>query len=266
VNPRHVLIGLSAACLLGALAAPAFADQAELSDGDAAAVVDLAERVPPRWMNDITDDWPLTPARWRRRMPPECRTRGGYRDHCQGPRLVPEPHGVAAERARRLGLGHRATALVVMHQRPFAEWMDAVDRLDADGSLTFPVLEGRLGRGFGRTRTGSLSHRRHWGVDIAAPEGSDIRAARDGLVMYSDNELTGYGNVVILLHAEGFSTFYAHCRRTHVFAGQWVERGQRIAEVGMTGFAPAPHLHFEWRQRGWARDPTPRFRSRITGE
>jgi len=104
-----------------------------------------------------------------------------------------------------------------------------------------------------------MRHRRHFGVDIGADEGEPIVAARGGLVMYSDNELTGYGNVVILLHREGFSTMYAHCRATHVFAGQHVSRGDVIGEVGHTGFAPAPHLHFEWRQRGWARDPVPRF-------
>ncbi|MBX3269976.1 MAG: M23 family metallopeptidase [Sandaracinaceae bacterium] len=230
---------------------------------DGAVIVDLAERVPAHWREDTTVDWPLTPERWRRRMPPQCRTRGGYREHCQGARLVPRPHGAAAERARRLGLGHRATVLQLMHARPFAEWLDAVAGLDPDPSLTFPVPDGHLGRGFGRTRRGALADRRHWGVDIGAPEGAPIVAARGGLVAYADNELTGYGNVVMLLHQGGFTTFYAHCRRVLVFAGQRVERGQPIAEVGHTGFAPAPHLHFEWRQRGWARDPAPQFRRRT---
>ncbi len=240
-----------------ALVAPVSADP-----DDEEVIVDLATRVPPRWLTDVTADWPLTPERWRRRMPAECQTRGGYRDHCQGERLIAEPHGPEAELARRLGLGQRATALQLMHHRPFDEWMDAVADLEPDGSLTFPVLAGHLGRGFGRTRTGSMSHRRHWGVDIGAPEGSPILAAREGLVVYADNGLTGYGNVVMLLHHEGFSTFYAHCRRVTVFAGQRVSRGETIAEVGHTGFAPAPHLHFEWRQRGWARDPAPHFRPR----
>ncbi len=239
------------------LATPALADPT-----DDAPIVDLAERVPERWLEDTTEDWPLTPERWRRRMPPECRTRGGYRDHCQGERLIPRPHGPAAALARRLGLGHRATAMQLMHARPFDEWLAAVARLDPDESLTFPVANGHLGRGFGRTRTGSMRDRRHWGVDIGAPEGSPIVASRGGLVAYADNGLTGFGNAVLVLHFEGFTTFYAHCRRVLVFPGQRVERGQTIAEVGHTGFAPAPHLHFEWRQRGWARDPVPHFRPR----
>lgn len=242
---------------LALVAAPALADG---PSQPAPAVVNLAARVPARWLDDASDALPLTPERWRRRMPARCRTRGGYRRFCQGERLVPTPHGPAAALARRLGLGQRATALQLMHDRPFPEWLAAVASADADESLLFPVPDGHLGRGFGRTRTGAMRHRRHFGVDIGAPEATPIVASRGGLVAYSDNELIGYGNVVIVLHRDGFTTMYAHCRATHVFAGQRVERGQRIAEVGMTGFAPAPHLHFEWRQRGWARDPVALFR------
>jgi len=255
---KRALIGLPAALVFAfALVSPVAADP-----DDDEVVVDLTTRVPPRWLTDMTADWPLTPERWRRRMPRECQTRGGYRDHCQGERLIAEPHGPEADLARRLALGQRATALHLMHHRPFDEWMDAVADLEPDESLTFPVANGHLGRGFGRTRTGSMSHRRHWGVDIGAEEGAPILAAREGLVVYADNGLTGYGNVVMLLHYEGFTTFYAHCRRITVFAGQRVARGAPIAEVGNTGFAPAPHLHFEWRQRGWPRDPVSHFRRR----
>lgn len=219
----------------------------------------LEERVPQRWLHNQPDDYPLQPARWRRRMPRRCRTQGGYRDHCSGARRVPEPHGEAAALAERLGLGHRYTARYIMHKRPFDEWLAAVAHLDDTRRLEFPVPNGHMGRGFGRTRRGSLRNRRHNGVDIGAPEGNPIVAARDGLVVYSNNEITGYGNVVILLHGEGYSTFYAHCSATHVFAGQFVRRGQQIASIGDTGFAWAPHLHFEWRQRGWVRDPAPHF-------
>lgn len=228
-------------------------------EGGGPPIVDLAERVPARWLTEEADSYPLRPARWRRRMPRHCRTRGGYRAYCQGERRVPEPFGAIAIFAERLGLGRRATALQIMHGSPFPEWLEMVEDLDAQNALTFPVPSGHIGRGFGRTRQGTLRHRRHFGVDIGAEEGAPIVAARGGLVVYSDNELTGYGNVVILLHRGGYSTMYAHCRATHVFAGQHVSRGDVIAEVGQTGFAPAPHLHFEWRQRGWARDPVPYF-------
>jgi murein DD-endopeptidase MepM/ murein hydrolase activator NlpD len=227
--------------------------------GDDGPVVNLADRVPARWLDGRSDRLPLTPARWRRRLPRECRTRGGYRDHCQGERRVPTPTGPAAELAGRLALGHGATALQLRLGPPFEEWAAAAAGTDPDPMLTFPVPEGILGRGYGRVRGGELAHRRHFGIDIGADEGAEVIAARGGLVVYSDNGLVGYGNSVMLLHEDGFTTFYAHCLETLVFAGQKVRRGQRIARVGRTGFAPAPHLHFEWRQRGWARDPVPQM-------
>jgi murein DD-endopeptidase MepM/ murein hydrolase activator NlpD len=172
--------------------------------------------------------------------------------------------GPAAALARHLGLGLRATAMAVMHQRPLDEWLMAVRDLDSTERLTFPVPTGHAGRGFGYTRDPGLVHRRHDGIDIGAAEGDAIVAARGGLVVYSDNGITGMGNVVIVLHQDGASTLYAHCRANHVFAGQYVARGEIIAEVGETGFANAPHLHFEWRERGWLRDPGRHFIPRTT--
>ena len=163
----------------------------------------LEERVPRAWLHNNPDDFPLTPARRRRRLPRRCRTRGGYRDYCQGARLVPEPTGPAKAVAERLGLGLPFTARILISEPPLPEWMDAVADSDPDGRLDFPVPGGHLGRGFGYVRHGSLRRRRHKGVDIGAPEGSTIVAARGGLVAYSDNGLTGYGNVVILLHKDG---------------------------------------------------------------
>lgn len=222
-------------------------------------VVALADYLPQRWLRSDADDLPLQPERQRRRMPRRCRTRGGYRRHCAGERRVPTPFGAAADLARRLGLGLRATAMAMMHVVPLEPWLSAVRDLDDDERLTFPVPSGHLGRGFGYTRDQGLRHRRHQGVDIGGEEGATIVAARGGLVVYSDNGITGMGNVVILLHRDGASTLYAHCRATHVFAGQYVDRGELIAEIGDTGFANAPHLHFEWRSRGWPRDPTRAF-------
>ncbi|UJR83498.1 M23 family metallopeptidase [Sandaracinus amylolyticus] len=251
---RCLTIALALSVLL--VADPFTASAQEL---DRLGRVVLADRVPEAWLSDASDAFPLQPARQRRRMPRQCRTRGGYRRFCQGERRVPTPHGAAAALAEHLGLGVRATAMHVMHARPFDEWLAAVRDLDVDEHLTFPVPSGYLGRRFGFTRDAGLAHRRHDGVDIGAPEGDPVVAARDGLVVYSDDGLTGMGNVVILLHQDGASTLYAHCRATHVFAGQYVERGEVIGEVGETGFANAPHLHFEWRQRGWVRDPSRRF-------
>lgn len=238
--------------------------------GEPEPVVDLSELVPARWLSSAADELPIQSPRLLRRLPRRCHTRGGYREHCQGPRRVPEPHGEAAARARRLSLGLRASALLLRHGGAVPQWLDLVRGTDAEEELTFPVADGRIGRGFGRVRGGELAARPHNGVDIGADEGAPIVAARGGLVVYSDAGMTGYGNVVMLLHEDDSSTFYAHCSKTTVFAGQLVERGQKIAEVGSTGFAERPHLHWEYRIRGWARDPvarsdraTPRQRARV---
>lgn len=238
----------------------AVADVTEAApSGQAIGRVVLEERLPQEWWSNAADSLPLEPARQRARMPRRCRTRGGYRQFCAGARLVPEPTGPAAELAAWLSLGHRATALAVMHHPALEEWRAAAEGLDPEVRLTFPVPVGHMGRGFGFTRDAGLAHRRHDGVDIGAPEGSDVVAARGGLVVYADNGITGMGNVLIVLHSDGSSALYAHCHEIFVFAGQYVERGQRVAVVGMTGFARAPHLHFEWRTNGVVRDPARRF-------
>ena len=87
----------------------------------------------------------------------------------------------------------------------------------------------------------------HEGVDIAAPQGSEIHAAADGEVVYSGNGIRGYGNVVIVRHPDGFLTVYAHNLQNRVQKGERVARGQVVGTVGQTGHATAPHLHFEVR-------------------
>ncbi len=74
-------------------------------------------------------------------------------------------------------------------------------------------------------------------------------------MVHSDNSLAGYGNMVILKHAGVYSTVYAHNRRNLVKVGEFVQRGQVIAEVGRTGRSTAPHLHFEVRKNGRATNP-----------
>ncbi|MFW6023104.1 MAG: M23 family metallopeptidase [Myxococcota bacterium] len=219
--------------------------------------VDLAARVPNLWLTNADDRLPIRSERWRRRLPRRCHTRGGYRRHCQGPRRVPEPHGRPAERAERLALGERATALQLVHERPFEEWVAAAEGRDSERRMDWPVPGGRLSRKFGWVRREAIRHRPHKGIDIAADEGATIVAARGGLVAYADNGLTGYGNVLIVVHPDGTTALYAHCRAIDVFAGEYVERGEEVAEVGHTGFAGAAHLHFEWRSGRWPRNPLP---------
>jgi murein DD-endopeptidase MepM/ murein hydrolase activator NlpD len=96
----------------------------------------------------------------------------------------------------------------------------------------------------------------HKGVDLTAPIGSDVYAGQDGRVAFSGME-KGYGNLLIIDHGNGVETRYGHLRIRFAEVGDVVQRGQKIAEVGMTGHTTGPHLHFEVRLNGEARNPLP---------
>jgi murein DD-endopeptidase MepM/ murein hydrolase activator NlpD len=87
--------------------------------------------------------------------------------------------------------------------------------------------------------------RMHRGIDIAAPVGTPVLAAAPGVIVSSGWNSGGYGNLVEIRHADGSLTLYAHNNRVLVQAGQMVDQGQQIAEMGSTGFSTGPHLHFE---------------------
>ena len=93
------------------------------------------------------------------------------------------------------------------------------------------------------------------GINIAAPLGTPVLAASDGVVAYAGNELRGFGNLILLKHADGWTTAYAHCESISVKRGDRVKRGQPIARVGATGAVVEPQLHFELRRGTRALDP-----------
>ncbi|MEQ8664294.1 MAG: M23 family metallopeptidase [Rhodospirillales bacterium] len=93
------------------------------------------------------------------------------------------------------------------------------------------------------------------GINIAAAEGETIVAAENGVVAYAGNELRGFGNLILLKHANGFVTAYAHASELLVKRGDKVQRGQAIALVGSTGNVASPQLHFEVRQGKKPLDP-----------
>ncbi len=93
------------------------------------------------------------------------------------------------------------------------------------------------------------------GITIAAPRGAPVRAAADGVVAYAGNELRGYGNLLLLRHADGWTTAYAHNEKMLVRRGDAVRRGQVIAHVGSTGSVTTPQSHFELRRGARAIDP-----------
>lgn len=95
----------------------------------------------------------------------------------------------------------------------------------------------------------------HDGIDIKAPEGTPVKAAGSGRVVFVDNGMRGYGNIVILKHKDDFFTVYAHNKANLVKDGDDVARGDVIAEVGASGNATVEHLHFEVRQGKKVRNP-----------
>jgi murein DD-endopeptidase MepM/ murein hydrolase activator NlpD len=87
----------------------------------------------------------------------------------------------------------------------------------------------------------------HYGVDLAADTGTAVGCFADGTVT-AVGESSSYGKYCVVAHAGGYSTLYAHCSRVSVSSGADVTEGQKIAEVGETGMATGPHLHFELHQ------------------
>jgi murein DD-endopeptidase MepM/ murein hydrolase activator NlpD len=117
------------------------------------------------------------------------------------------------------------------------------------GRFAYPV-HGRITSNFGMRYHPILKiNRLHAGCDFGAPTGTPIYAAASGTVIQA-TYMRGYGNVVMIDHGGGVSTVYAHCSRLGVHSGQKVGRGQQIANVGSTGLATGPHLHFEVRING----------------
>ncbi|TAN53064.1 MAG: M23 family metallopeptidase [Rhodospirillales bacterium] len=96
----------------------------------------------------------------------------------------------------------------------------------------------------------------HKGVDLNAPMGTSVFAAMDGQVIAVGKQ-RAYGNFVTIDHGNGVVTHYGHHRINLVQVGDLVRRGQKIAEVGRTGNATGPHLHFELRLDGTQRNPLP---------
>jgi murein DD-endopeptidase MepM/ murein hydrolase activator NlpD len=94
------------------------------------------------------------------------------------------------------------------------------------------------------------------GINIALPEGTSVKAAEAGIVVYAGNEVRGYGNLVLIRHSNGFVTAYANNGELDVQRGETVRRGQVIAKSGETGNATAPQLHFEVRKGTTPVDPT----------
>ncbi|MBZ8132551.1 M23 family metallopeptidase [Afifella sp. IM 167] len=105
-------------------------------------------------------------------------------------------------------------------------------------------VQGRIIAEFGTKPNGE----RNDGINLAVPEGTAVKAAEDGTVIYAGNELKSYGNLVLVRHEGGWVSAYAHNSAIEVKRGDTVRRGQIIAKSGMTGNVTSPQVHFELRK------------------
>jgi murein DD-endopeptidase MepM/ murein hydrolase activator NlpD len=121
----------------------------------------------------------------------------------------------------------------------------------AGGKFLWPV-RGRTIVGYGPKKDGLHND----GINIAAPRGAPVQAAENGVVAYIGNELRGFGNLILIKHADGWVTAYAHNAGFLVRRGDTVKRGQVIARIGSSGNVATPQLHFEIRKGARSVDPT----------
>ncbi|HWX74348.1 MAG TPA: M23 family metallopeptidase, partial [Solirubrobacteraceae bacterium] len=130
---------------------------------------------------------------------------------------------------------------------PSADLRDQA-RKEANLEFDWPIY-GRFSSGFGWRGLGS-----HEGIDLCAKPGTPVLAAEAGRVIESGWR-GDYGRIVVVKHAGRYSTVYAHNQRNRVKKGAFVEKGDVLAEVGATGNASGPHLHFEIRRERHPEDP-----------
>lgn len=131
-----------------------------------------------------------------------------------------------------------------------AEPAKATETTSGLPSFRWPV-RGRVITSYGAKTNGKQND----GINVAVPEGTPVKAAEDGVVAYSGNELKGYGNLVLVRHSNGYVTAYAHASELMVKRGDTIKRGQTIAKSGQSGEVGSPQLHFEIRKGSSPVDP-----------
>jgi murein DD-endopeptidase MepM/ murein hydrolase activator NlpD len=180
---------------------------------------------------------------------------GGHVVAAARPEAAPKPalpHTVPAEKVTKVASLPVQNARIAKEEpHTTATVVKAAEPNGAMPSFRWPV-RGRVIAGFGSKPNGTQND----GINLAVPEGTPIKAADDGVVAYAGNELKGYGNLVLIRHANGFVSAYANASEILVKRGDAIKRGQVIAHAGQTGNVTSPQLHFEIRKGSTPVDPT----------
>lgn len=124
-------------------------------------------------------------------------------------------------------------------------------RLSGNGQFMRPV-NGRIISSYGPKADGLHND----GINIKAAKGAPVRAAQDGVVVYTGDDLEGYGNLILVRHDKGLMSAYAHLDKTLIKRGDKVKQGQSIGTVGSSGHVDSPQLHFEIRRGSKAINPS----------
>lgn len=143
-----------------------------------------------------------------------------------------------------------AQATTNVEEKPAETPAKAAETTSSLPTFRWPV-RGKVITAYGSKTNGKVND----GINVAVPEGTPVKAAEDGVVAYSGNELKGYGNLVLVRHSNGYVTAYAHASEVLVKRGDTIKRGQVIAKSGQTGEAGSPQLHFEIRKGSSPVDP-----------
>ncbi|TFV46961.1 LysM peptidoglycan-binding domain-containing M23 family metallopeptidase [Bradyrhizobium niftali] len=143
-----------------------------------------------------------------------------------------------------------AQATANVEEKPAETPAKAAEATGALPTFRWPV-RGKVVTSYGAKTNGKSND----GINLAVPEGTPVKAAEDGVVAYSGNELKGYGNLVLVRHSNGYVTAYAHASELLVKRGDTIKRGQVIAKSGQSGEVASPQLHFEIRKGSNPVDP-----------
>jgi murein DD-endopeptidase MepM/ murein hydrolase activator NlpD len=145
---------------------------------------------------------------------------------------------------------HLAQATTKLEDTAVETPVKASEATGALPTFRWPV-RGKVITAYGAKANGKAND----GINLAVPEGTPVKAAEDGVVAYSGNELKGYGNLVLVRHSNGYVTAYAHASELLVKRGDTIKRGQVIAKSGQSGEVGSPQLHFEIRKGSSPVDP-----------